>query len=88
MTSPVGHNGIAGEQLRSIVERVEHVEEQIKDLNGDKADIYREARGNGFDVPIIRKIVRMRKQDAAEREEADTLLDLYLDALGMLRVRS
>lgn len=88
MTSPVGHNGVAGDQLKSIVERVETVEEQIKELNADKADIYKEARGNGFDVPTIKKIVRLRKQDAAEREEADTLLDLYLDALGMLRVAS
>jgi uncharacterized protein (UPF0335 family) len=78
--------GIAGAQLKSIVERIEKLEEEKKAIGDDIKDVYAEAKANGFDTKILRQVIRLRKQDAAEREEAETLLDLYLNALGMLHV--
>jgi uncharacterized protein (UPF0335 family) len=72
---------VAGDQLRAIVERIEHVEEEIKELNEAKKEIYLEAKSNGFDVKVIREIVRLRKQDQKDREELDELLDVYLRAI-------
>lgn len=74
----------APDQLRAFVERVERLEEEIAALNKDKSEVYAEAKGNGFDVPTIKKIVRIRKLDHAERLEQDALLDLYMSALGMI----
>jgi uncharacterized protein (UPF0335 family) len=73
----------AKDQLKSIVERVERLEEEKSALSGDIKEVYAEAKGNGFDTKIIRQVVRIRKMDSTEREEADALLDLYLSALGM-----
>jgi uncharacterized protein (UPF0335 family) len=72
---------VAGDQLRAIVERIEHVEEEIKELNEAKKEIYLEAKSNGFDVRVIREVVRLRKQDQKDREELDELLDVYLRAI-------
>ena len=72
---------IAGDQLRSYVERIEHVEEEIRGLTDDKKDIYAEAKANGFDVKILREVVRIRKEDQKEREQQQSLLDVYLHAL-------
>jgi uncharacterized protein (UPF0335 family) len=78
---------VAGDQLRAIVERIEHVEEEIKELNEAKKEIYLEAKSNGFDVKVIREVVRLRKQDQKDREEMDELLDAYLRAIkGASRV--
>jgi uncharacterized protein (UPF0335 family) len=74
---------IAADRLRSIVERIERLEEERKALAGDIKDIYTEARGAGFDVKVIRQLIRLRKQEPAEVEEQETLLDLYRRALGM-----
>jgi len=71
-------------QLRSIVERIERLEEEKKAISDDIKDVYAEAKGNGFDVKALRTIVRMRRQDANEREEQETILETYLHALGML----
>ena len=76
--------GITGSQLKSIVERVERLEEEKKALADDIRDVYAEAKANGFDAKTLRTVVRMRKQDRAEREEQEALLDLYLHALGMI----
>jgi uncharacterized protein (UPF0335 family) len=76
-----GPGGIAGDQLRAFVERIEHIEEEIKGLTEDKKDIYAEAKGNGFDVKILREVIRIRKQDQKERDEQESLLDVYLHAL-------
>jgi uncharacterized protein (UPF0335 family) len=76
-----GPGGIAGDQLRALVERIERVEEEIKGLTEDKKDIYAEAKGNGFDVKILREVIRIRKQDQKERDEQESLLDVYLHAL-------
>jgi uncharacterized protein (UPF0335 family) len=76
-----GPTEIAGDQLRTIIERIEHVEEEIKELTEAKKEIYMEAKGNGFDVKILREVIRIRKQDPTERDEQDSLLDVYLQAI-------
>ena len=73
--------GIAGDQLRAIVERIEHVEDEIKELTEAKKEIYQEAKGNGFDVKVLREVIRLRKQDQKERDEQESLLDAYLQAI-------
>ena len=78
---------LAGDKLRAIVERIEHVEDEIRGLNEAKKEIYLEAKSNGFDVKVLREVVRLRKQDQKEREELDELLDVYLRAIkGASRV--
>jgi uncharacterized protein (UPF0335 family) len=72
---------IAGDRLRTIVERIEQVEEEIQELNEAKREIYAEAKSNGFDVKIIRQVIRVRKEDEKKRDEADMLLDTYLQAI-------
>lgn len=84
-----GHNtGVdpqTAAKLKSFVERIERLEEEIKELNADKSEVYKEAKGNGFDVKIIRKVVAIRRQETAERVEQEALIDLYLSAIGMDR---
>ena len=75
---------VAREQLRSIVERIERLEEEKKAISDDIKDVYGEAKANGFDTKVLRQVVRMRKQDTSERQEQDAIRDLYLHALGML----
>ncbi len=75
--------GIAADRLRSIIERIERLEEERKSLADDIKDIYAEAKSAGFEVKVIRQIIRIRKQEPAEVEEQETLLDLYRRALGM-----
>lgn len=72
---------VAGDQLRTIVERIENIEEEIKELTEAKKEVYLEAKGNGFDVKTLREVIRVRKQDQKERDELETLLDLYLQAI-------
>jgi uncharacterized protein (UPF0335 family) len=74
--------GLAGDRIRSIVERVEQVEREIQELTEGKKEIFAEAKGEGFDAKIIKEIVRLRKQDQEERDEHDTLLDVYMRALS------
>ena len=71
-------------QLQSIVERIERLEDERALLAADIKDIYAEAKGNGFDPKIIKKVVALRKKDAAQREEEEALLATYMSALGML----
>ena len=75
--------GIAADRLRSIVERIERLEEERKALASDIKDIYAEAKSAGFDVKVLRQLIRIRKQEAAEVEEQESLLDVYRRALGM-----
>jgi len=75
---------IAKEQLKSIVERVERLEEEKKAIADDIRDIYAEAKGNGFDVKVLRQVVSLRKKDLTERQEQEAVRDLYMQALGML----
>ncbi len=74
---------IAADRLRSLIERIERLEEERKALSGDIKDIYSEAKSAGFDVKVIRQLIRIRKQEPAEVEEQETLLDVYRRALGM-----
>ena len=72
------------DQLKAFVERVERLEEEKKAISDDIRDVYAEAKGNGFDVKALRTIVRLRKQDSAERKEQQAVLETYMHALGML----
>ena len=76
-----GPGGVAGDQLRAFVERIEHIEEEIKGLMEDKKEIFAEAKGEGFDVKILKEVIKIRKQDEKERDEKESLLDVYLHAL-------
>ena len=76
--------GVAGAQLKSIVERIERLEEEKKALGDDIRDVYAEAKGNGFDVKALRSIVKLRKEDADERKEHEAILATYMLALGMI----
>jgi len=78
-----GSDPVNGAHLRAFVERIERLEEEKKALSDDIKDVYAEAKGNGFDVKIIRKIISIRRQDRDKRIEEETILDLYLAALGM-----
>ena len=82
----IGHNSatsFAKDQLKSIVERIERLEEEKQALADDIKEVYAEAKGNGFDTKVLRTVIRLRKQDSNERAEQEALLDLYLHALGM-----
>ncbi|MEX2009437.1 MAG: DUF2312 domain-containing protein [Dongiaceae bacterium] len=74
---------IAGDRLRSFIERIEKLEEEKAALTADIREIYAEAKGGGFDTKVMRQIVRLRKMDTAERQEQEALLDLYKQAIGL-----
>jgi len=74
------HNG----QLKSIVERIERLAEEKDGIASDIRDVYAEAKGNGFDVPALRALIKLRKEDANKRAERETILETYMAALGML----
>lgn len=88
----IGHNSAADapatkfakDQLRAIVERIERLEETKASIASDIKDVYVEAKGNSYDVKALRTIVRMRKQDANEREEQEAILETYMHAMGMI----
>jgi uncharacterized protein (UPF0335 family) len=75
--------GIAADRLRSLIDRIERLEDERKALGNDIKDIYAEAKSAGFDVKVIRQLIRIRRQEPAEVEEQETLLDVYRRALGM-----
>lgn len=89
----IGHNSenditetsqtVAAGQLRAIIERVERLEEEKKAVADDIREVYAKAKGTGFDVVAIRALIKLRKQDQAEREEREAILDVYKSALGM-----
>jgi uncharacterized protein (UPF0335 family) len=83
MSGPVD---VAGDQLRAIVERIENIEAEIKELTEAKKEIFQEAKGNGFDVKVLREVIRVRKQDPNERDERESLLDVYLQAIKGTKV--
>lgn len=74
----------AGTVLKAYVERIERLNEEADAINSDKSDLYKEAKGNGFDVKALKEIIRLRKQDPSERQERDAILETYMQALGML----
>jgi uncharacterized protein (UPF0335 family) len=75
-------NQTAQGQLKSIIERVERLEVEKAEIAEQIKEVFAEAKGNGFDVKIIRKVIRIRKQDRAKRQEEEAILDLYLSAIG------
>ena len=75
--------GFAQEHLKSFIERIERLEEEKAALAADIREVYSEAKGTGFDVKIMRQVIRLRKMETADRQEQDAILDLYLSALGM-----
>ena len=74
--------GVAGERLRSFVQRIERLEEDKAALAHDLREVYAEAKGEGFDTKVLRKLIGLRKRDPRQRREEDELLELYLSALG------
>ena len=73
---------VQGDQLKSIVERIERLEEEKKTIADDIKEVYAEAKGNGYDVKVLRKVIALRKRDLDERKEEEAILDLYLQAVG------
>ena len=71
-------------QLRTIVERIERLEEEKRTIAADIKEVYAEAKGNGFDTKILRKVISLRKKEASERQDEQSMLDLYMEALGMV----
>lgn len=76
--------GVAGDQLRSYIERIERLDEEKAALSSDIRDVFAEAKANGFDTKAMRAVIRLRKMDATERDEQEHMLDTYKRALGML----
>lgn len=74
----------AKDHLKAFVERIERLHEEKKAISDDIADVYREAKGTGFDVKALRTVIRLRAQDADERKEQEAIVETYLHALGML----
>jgi uncharacterized protein (UPF0335 family) len=74
---------VAQDQLRAFIERIERLEEEKQAVADDIKEVYAEAKGNGFDTKVLRQIIRIRKQDHAERMEQEALLELYMAAIGM-----
>jgi uncharacterized protein (UPF0335 family) len=82
MSEPqAGHNSKA--QLKSIIDRVENLEVQIKELGSDRSDVYKEAAGNGFDVPALKAIVRARREDATKRQAREAMIEHYREQVGL-----
>ena len=73
--------GVAGDRIRSFVERIEQLDTELQELNEQKKEVFAEAKGEGFDVKVLKEILRLRKQDKDERDEHETLLDVYMRAM-------
>lgn len=78
-------HGVARDQLRAFIERIERLEEEKQTIADDIKDVYGEAKGTGFDTKILKMVIRLRKKDEQERMEEDMMLDTYLHALGMIQ---
>lgn len=83
LNDAVGSSGVARDRLRGFIERIERLDEEKKAITDDTKEVFAEAKGEGFDIKVIRLIIRIRKQDSNERAEQEAILDLYLHALGM-----
>jgi len=83
ITSTTDVGGVAGARLKSFVERIEKLEEEKSAVSTDIKDVYGEAKGTGFDVKTLRKLIRLRKMDEEKRREEDELLELYRTAIGL-----
>jgi uncharacterized protein (UPF0335 family) len=83
MKADIAETGVAAQELKQFVERIEHLEEEKKALSEDIKEVYGEMKGRGFDVKVVRQIIRIRKQDHSERKEMEAILELYMTALNM-----
>ncbi|GEP00562.1 DUF2312 domain-containing protein [Methylobacterium haplocladii] len=83
-TQDVSSEGVAADELRQFIERVERLEEEKAAISGDIKEVFAEMKGRGFDVKAVRTILRLRKKDHAERQEEEAILELYQQALGMV----
>jgi uncharacterized protein (UPF0335 family) len=83
MAETISSDSVAQDQLRAFVERIERLHEERKAISDDISEIYSEAKGNGFDTKVLKRVIAIRRQDHNERMEQEALLDLYLAALGM-----
>lgn len=75
--------GVAADELRAFIERIERLEEEKSGIAGDIKEVFSEAKGRGFDVTALRTILRLRKKDHSERQEEEAILELYMQAIGM-----
>lgn len=83
-TATIGHNSAAGKELLAQIEKIERIEEEKQAAAGDQKDVYTYLKGQGYNVKIVRKIVRIRKMDKAKRDEEEALTETYLHACGMI----
>lgn len=83
MAETIQADNVASDQLKAFIERIERLEEEKAGISGDIRDVYAEAKGDGFDIKAIRKIIALRKKDYSERQEEEAILELYLQAIGM-----
>ena len=81
--SEAGHNSVAADQLRTIVERIERLDDEKREIAEQIKEVFAESKGNGFDVKTLKAVLKLRKMDPAELSEAEAMLDLYKSALGM-----
>lgn len=77
-----------GERLKRYIKRAEHLDEEIKDLNSDKSELFKEMKNEGFDTPTIKRIIKLRKMEPHARQEAEALLSTYMNALGMTPIEA
>lgn len=83
MAADVADTGVAADELKQFIERIERLEEEKAGIAGDIKDVFAELKGRGFDAKAVRQILRIRKKDHAERQEEEAILELYMQALGM-----
>lgn len=83
MADQVQTDSVAADQLKAFIERIERLEEEKAGIAGDIREIFSEAKGNGFDTKVMRRVISLRKKDHAERQEEEAILELYMQALGM-----
>ena len=82
MPDGASDKGISAQRLKSFIERIERLEEERKALGADVREVYSEAKSTGYDPKIMRQVVKLRKMDATDRQEQESLLQVYLDAVG------
>jgi len=83
MADQVQTDSVAADQLKAFIERIERLEEEKADISGDIRELFNEAKGNGFDTKVMRRVISLRKKDRAERQEEEAILELYMQALGL-----
>lgn len=79
----IGHNTLAGGQLKAVVERIEHLEDEKREVAGQIKEVYAEAKAHGFDAKVLRKVIAARKRNAEDRAEEEAIFDMYWHAIGM-----